>query len=77
MEDSDRDCGGKSVSKLRKVVSTGQRRMLYYELDRDLQTFPLHLFHAVSQLSALKMCKQILKSSQVVVIADFAENYKC
>ena len=51
--------------------------MLYYELDRDLQTFPLHLFSAVSQLSAFKKCKQNLKSSQVVVIADFAENYKC
>ena len=51
--------------------------MLYYELDRDLQTFPLHLFSAVSQLSAFKKCKQTLKSNQVAVIADFAENYKC
>ena len=69
--------GGKAVSKLRKVESTGQRWMLYNELDKDLQTFPLHLFNAISQLSAFKKCKQSLKSNQVVVIADFAENYKC
>ena len=69
--------GGKTVSKLQKVESTGQRWMLYNELDKDLQTFPLHLFNAISQLSAFKKCKQSLKSNQVVVVADFAENYKC
>ena len=64
-----------------KCVETSKcgvyRWMLYYVLDRDLQTFPLHLFNAVSQLSAFKKCKQSLKSNQVVVVADFAENYKC
>jgi len=68
---------GKEICRIRKVVASGARWELANELCNQLRSFPYHLYNCISQSSAFTKCKASLKPGQVVVVADFAENYVC
>ena len=68
---------GKDVVKMKKAAHSGPRWELAMELGRYLETYPLHLKLAMSQMSAYKDCKTSLKDNEALIIVDFAENFTC
>lgn len=71
------EVNGKFITKIAKTDVVGHRWEIFIDLCKQLSVFPLHIYNAISQLSAYRKCKESLRSHQVAVVCDFAENFIC